>query len=320
MKQKLKNRKAAGAKKKTASPQTRSPEDAVRLQDAKIAFEMRKVELPLDRILPTRIVKNPGNLRRYRAIVSSLPEVGLVEPLVVHPQRDDPNTYFILDGHLRYLALKQLGHTVAECLIATDDEGFTYNARINRLPPIQCHKMIVRAVRNGVKPERIAAALDMPLKVVRGLITLLDGIHEEAAEMLRDKNVTAKTIRLLKKVTGLRQIEMAELMRNTNNYTAGYAEALVLGTRKDQLVNPAVPKEKTGLTSEAVAQMEREMESLERDFKAIEATYRENMMSLTLARSYLRKLLKNGKVVRFLNAHYADLYSELESTAMAEGL
>ncbi|MEK7782027.1 MAG: plasmid partitioning protein RepB C-terminal domain-containing protein [Verrucomicrobiota bacterium] len=320
MKRKSKNKKATSRKIKPAAPSSHAPAKAESGNGAKIAFEMRKVELPLDRILPMRVVKNPGNLRRYRTILTSMPEVGLVEPLVVHPQRNQPNTYLLLDGHLRYLALKQLGKIVAECIIANDDEGFTYNARVNRLPPIQCHKMIVKAVRNGVKPERIAAALDMPLSVVRGLITLLDGIHEEAAEMLRDKNVTAKTIRLLKKATGLRQIEIAELMGNANNYTAGYAEALILGTRTDQLVNPAAPKEKAGLTPEAVAKMEREMESLERDFKAIEATYTENMMSLTLARSYLRKLLKNAKVVRFLNTNYADLYSELETMATAEGL
>jgi len=75
--------------------------------------------------------------------------------------------------------LKQLGKETAECIVATEDESLTYNNRVNRLPPIQCHKMIVRAVRNGIKPERIAAALDMPLKVVQGLITLLDGINED---------------------------------------------------------------------------------------------------------------------------------------------
>lgn len=284
----------------------------------KVAFEMRKVAVPLERILPARNIKNPHNLRRYQAIVVSMREIGMIEPLMVHPLRDKPDMYLLVDGHLRHLALKQLGKTSAECLIANDDEGFTYNARVNRLPPIQCHKMIVKAVRHGVKPERIAAALDMPLNIVRGLITLLDGIHEEAADLLRDKNIAPKSIRLLKRVTGLRQIEIAELMVSANNFGAGYAEALILGTPRDQLVNPAAPKEKAGLTPADVAKMEREMESLERDFKAIEATYTENMMSLTLARGYIKKLLDNGKVVRFLNGNYADLCGEFETIVSAE--
>jgi len=159
------------------------------MNEMKVGFELQKLELPMDAILPVRIIKTPHNLNRFKAIVESMREVGLVEPLMVHPLRDQPDKYLIVDGHLRHLALKQLGKTTAECIIANDDECFTYNARISRLPPIQCHKMIVKAVRNGVKPERIALALNMPLKVVRGLITLLDGINEEAADLLRDKNI-----------------------------------------------------------------------------------------------------------------------------------
>lgn len=45
------------------------------------------------------------------------------------------------------------------------------------------------------------------------------------------------------------------------------------GTPKDQLVNQTAPKEKAGLEPEEIAKMEREMESLERDFKSIESTY-----------------------------------------------
>lgn len=37
----------------------------------------------------------------------------------------------------------------------------------------------------------------------------------------------------MKRVTGVRQIEIADLMVSANNFTSGYAEALVLGTPKD---------------------------------------------------------------------------------------
>jgi hypothetical protein len=86
------------------------------------------------------------------------------------------------------------------------------------------------------------------------------------------------------------------------------------------LVNPAAPKEKAGLTAEEVAKMEREMESLERDFKAVEASYTENLMSLTLARGYIKKLLENTKVARLLKANHADICGEFEMIAGAEGL
>jgi hypothetical protein len=290
------------------------------MNDMKVGFEMRKINLALEVLMPVRKIKDHHSLKRYDAIVKSIRAVGLIEPLMVYPQKDRPNTYLLVDGHLRLLALKQIGKKTAECIVAKDDECFTYNNRISRLPPIQCHKMIVKTVRNGVRPERIAEALDMELKTVKGLISLLDGIDEMAADMLRDKNVSPKAIQLLKKVKGLRQIEIAEFMVDTNNFTKGYAEALVMGTQKDQLVHPDTPKVKAGLSPEDVARLEQEMESLEKDFKSVEAAYTENMMNLTLARTYVKNLLKNPKIVRFLRANYSDFLPEFERITATEAV
>jgi hypothetical protein len=77
----------------------------------------------------------------------------------------------------------------------------------------------------------------------------------------------------LEQVRQKRQIEIAELMVSANNYAAGYAEALIMGTPKDQLMDPAEPRKEKGLSAEDVARIEREMESLERDFKAVEGGY-----------------------------------------------
>jgi hypothetical protein len=74
---------------------------------------------------------------------------------------------------------------------------------------------------------------------------------------------------------------------------------------KDQLVNPDEPKKKEGMSPEDNAKMEQEMESLERDLKAIGENYTENMFNLTCARNYIKKLLENAKVVRFLNANHS---------------
>jgi len=136
--------------------------------------------------------------------------------------------------------------------------------------------------------------------------------------LLKDKAISPKAIRLLKQVSYLRQIEIAELMVDANNFASGYAEALVLGTRKDELANPDKPKSKEGLTAEEIGRMEQEMESLEREFKDVEESYGENMLNLTCARGYIKKLLDNAKVVRFLNTNYSDIFSEFETIAAAE--
>jgi len=287
----------------------------------KVGFELRKIRVDLDAILPVRQIKDPNKrFHRYKMIVASIKEVGLIEPLVVYPQKGASEKYLLLEGHLRHSALKELGEKEADCIIATDDECFTYNARISRVSPIQEHKMILRAVENGVKPERIAAALNISKSKVRASITLLDGIHDEAADLLKDKAISPKAIRLLKTVNGVRQIEIAELMASANNFTTGYAEALTLCTPRDQLVNPEEPKQKEGMTPEEIARMEAEMESLEHDLKAVEESYGENMLNLTLARGYIKKLLDNARIVRFLTANHRDILSEFESIAATEVL
>jgi hypothetical protein len=289
------------------------------MNEAIVGFEMRKIRLSLAAILPVRQVKDPQKtIHRYKTIRASIKEVGLVEPLMVYPQKDDAGKYLLLDGHLRLIALKELGETEADCIIANDDESFTFNARVNRVAPIQEHKMIVKAVRNGVRPERIAAALNISVKNVRASMKLLDGIHDEAADLLKDKAICPKAIRFLKQVDCVRQIEIAELMVSANNFAAGYAEALVLGTPKNQLAQPEKPKAKKGLSPEEIGKLEQEMETLERDLKTVEESYGENMLNLTCARGYIKKLLDNAKVVRFLNANYSDIFPEFEAITAAE--
>ena len=267
------------------------------MSDMKIGFEMRRMRLALADILPLRQYNNLHNLKRYRSIRDSIKVFGLIEPLMVYPLKAGLGKHVLLDGHLRCIALKELGQIEAECLVSKDDEGFTYNARVNRLNPIAEHKMIMKAVNSGVKPEKIAAALNLAVQDVKASMSLLDGIHAEAADLLKDKSVSPKAIRLLRKVTSVRQIEIVEFMISANNFTAGYAEALVLGTTKDQLVNPEEPKKKKGLSREEIAKLEEEMETIEREVKAVEQAYGENMLNLTLARGYIKRLLDNAKVV-----------------------
>jgi len=155
------------------------------MSEMKIGFELRKIRLALENILPMRLVKAEEKATyRFKAIIGSIPEVGLVEPLVVYPQKDLPGKYMLKNGHLRYFALQDLGKTEADCLIATDDECYTYNARISRLPPIQEHKMIVKAVNNGVSPERLAVVLNMPVRVVQATAQINDVLNRMATDDL----------------------------------------------------------------------------------------------------------------------------------------
>ena len=128
-----------------------------------LGFVPEPLILSLSSVLPSR--KTPEGLlasRKFKQITASIESVGLIEPLSVgKPNRE--GQHILLDGHTRLVALKQLGFDKAPCLVATDDESYTYNNRINRLSSIQEHLMIRRAVERGVTPEKLAKALDVDI-------------------------------------------------------------------------------------------------------------------------------------------------------------
>jgi len=288
------------------------------MSDAKIGFQMRIIRLLLENILPVRPISDEQKkANRYEIILASIKAVGLVEPLVVFPQKGQLGKYTLVNGHMRYYALKELELTFADCLVANDDEGFTYNARISRLPAIQEHKMITQAVKNGASLERIAAALNISPQGVKASLNLLNGINDEAVDLLKDKPISPAALRMMKKVTGERLIDMARMMIEANNYHAGYVEGLVLGTRKELLADN-LPKKKKGMSAEAIAKMEQEMETLESGMKAITENYKDNMFTLQTAHTYVKALLKNTRVAKYLKGKHAEISTEFENLAAAE--
>jgi ParB-like chromosome segregation protein Spo0J len=51
--------------------------------------------------------------QEYQQVLSSVREVGVIEPLIVFPQDGESDTFMLLDGHIRLEVLKQLGSTHA---------------------------------------------------------------------------------------------------------------------------------------------------------------------------------------------------------------
>lgn len=75
---------------------------------------------------------------------------------MVFPQND--KGFLLLDGHVRLAILKELGATEAKSLLTSDEDGYTYNKRVNYIPPVAQHLILPQALNRGVSEERIAAA------------------------------------------------------------------------------------------------------------------------------------------------------------------
>jgi transcriptional regulator with XRE-family HTH domain len=279
----------------------------------RLACRTDVIEVPLDQILPTRRLNDAARRTvKYRCIKASVHELGLIEPLVVFPDSKVLGKFILLDGHVRYTILKDRGVASAKCLVAADDEGLTYNHKVNRLSAIQEHFMILRAVKSGVSEERIARSLNVDVASIRQKRDLLDGICPEAVQLIRDRKVTATAIRELRKVKPLRQIEIAELMCTADNYSVGYVKCLVATTAADHLVDPDRGKDVRDVSPEELSRIEHEMASQARELRFITESHGRNTLHLVVAVSYLKRLLDNSRVSRYLTQRYPEIQAELK--------
>src|SRR3984885_4799712 len=280
------------------------------------AFGSEFVVVQISSILPVKAIeKTTKSSHKYRQIAASIREIGLVEPPVVVQDEKDPDRYLLLDGHLRIEVLRDLGESEVECMLSTDDEAFTYNKRISRLSPVQEQRMIARAIERNVPRDKIARALDINVRSISRKVQLLNGICEEAIGLLKDKMCPMAVFDVLRKMNALRQIEAAEFLINANNFSVSYASAILTGTPQAQLVSPQTPKRLKGMTAEAIARMERELSRLQEAISSIQDSYGQDHLHLTVVKGYLRKLITNERVARYLEQYQPELLIEFQKIA-----
>ncbi|HEY6349025.1 MAG TPA: plasmid partitioning protein RepB C-terminal domain-containing protein [Candidatus Angelobacter sp.] len=278
----------------------------------KPAFKPTELMLPIASLIAQREIA-PGFRKSatYRQIAASLEHVGLIEPVVVFPKGQD--RYLLLDGHVRIDILASREVTEVRAIIATDNEAYTYNKRVNHAPAIAQHFMILKALEYGVSEERIAQALDLNIAAIRQRRDMLDGICPEAVEILKTKGVTAKAFAVLRKMKPLRQIEASDHMIAHASYSVQFAKFLLSITPPEMLLEPVTEKS-TKVSTGASAMLQQEMEALLKDFKAVEQSYGTDILTLTVICGYVGRLLGNAKVERYLTKHQPDILSTLRST------
>jgi len=254
--------------------------------------------------------KHTRGIRNYRKIVSSIREVGLIEPLAVV---DMEGRYYIKDGYLRWEALKELGMTKVECLVSTDIDAYTYNKRVNPLSPVQAHAMIDRAVKQGADPDKIAATLNVSRDWVQRLEKLIEGISPKVVEKLKHRVLGRKFFDEFKKVKPERQLEILYLVEATDDYSYEYMKALVLTTPIDKLVDK--PSNRKVRRDQLQSELAGRLLAMEDEFLKATLSFRDNVFNLIKISAYTRQILRNEQVHEFLNRCYPDLLIEFEKVA-----
>lgn len=277
------------------------------------AFREKVFTLPLSSIIPQRpLSEETRRTKVYQQIKASLNEIGLIEPLVVFPQSE--KGFLLLDGHLRHAILLELRVAEAKAILAKDDEGYTYNKRVNYIPPIAQHLMLLQALNRGVSEQRIAAALNINVSAVRQNARMLDGICKEVVELLRDRKMSTELFNVLRKMKPAVQIATAELMILRNDLSVSFAKTRLALTPPDLLVSPRSRKPKMVADSVAAQMLlEDDTETLVRNLKNIEASYGTDVLTLTVVCTFIERLLDNQKVARYLERHHTGLFGTLQS-------
>ncbi len=281
-----------------------------------LAFERDCFDIPLQLLRPSKGLP-PGISEsvKFGQVRTSIAAIGLVEPIVVAPDKDAPGVYAILDGHVRFEALKELGHQKARCLISTDDEGYTYNKRVNRLSVVQEHRMIVKAAESGTPIELLVDALGVSESAIRAQFKLLDGICSEVVALLADKPATRGMFNVLRQMKPFRQIDVAQAMINLNNYSLKLALAMLHSTPPDQLVQTGKAKVQSNGTSETLRRLEQELAAVQADTKLLEESYGPANLQLTIIKTYIKGLLENANLVKWLARHHREYLQQLQLIA-----
>lgn len=290
----------------------------------RLGFEEQCIKIPISKLhLSKKLAPTIKKSAKYQQIKLSIKAIGLVEPLVVIPHPEHENDFLVLDGHLRTEALIELNTEYALCLISTDDEGFTYNKNVNRLSVVQEHRMIVRAHENGVAAETLGAALGVSADSIRQRFRLLDGICNEAINLLADKPMPRGVFPVLKGMKAFRQIDVANIMINLNNYSLKFARAMLHATPPDQIVESKKVKVANGNMLESLQRLERELALVQADTKLLEESYGPANLQLTIIKTHIISILDNARVVKWLlksNPEYLEqlqLIAELKTVATA---
>lgn len=279
-------------------------------KQVRIAFEKTECLLPITCIVPQRSI--PRDYResvKYKQIAKSIEAIGVIEALVVYPRKG--GEYLLLDGHSRLDILKGRRAQEVRCTLATDDEAYTYNKKVNHTPPVMQHFMILKAIENGVGEKRLAEALGVDVKNIRKKRDLLHGICPEAVQLLRHKSVALEVFSVLRKMKPVRQVEAAEHMLAGGTFSTLFAKALLAVTKPEYLLQPTRRPRVAATSSAAQEMLGKETEQLIRDLKAIENSYGADALNLTVFCGYFKRLLANPRIERHLSKNHPHILDAL---------
>jgi ParB-like chromosome segregation protein Spo0J len=265
------------------------------------------LDIPLNRLRPLRDRKI--SKREHDRIMASIKAVGLIEPLVVYPEGDD---YVILDGMQCYRILLELGAEVAPCIVRKEREAFTGNRMVNRVSPVQEHRMIEKSLTE-LDEATIAAALGITSLNHRLKKSLLKQLHPDVATAFDQSKLTRSCAKELTHVKPPRQKEILEQMEAYADYTIVFVRSQVIKTPPQQRETRTRKYNPWDKTTQRKNDLLKKLADAEQKHDFYSRLYKQYTIDLLRLAIYARSLLTNTRIKEYLDQHHGDVVRRLDS-------
>ena len=262
-------------------------------------------DVPIDKLVP--INERSINLKTnkgFRKILSSIKNIGLIEPLCVYRENGH---YLILDGFLRYKALQQIGIKMVPCILQQTKEAYTFNRMVNVLSPYQESRMLRKSLAS-IDHSTIEQVLGLKSLEYRLGTQTYEHLDNNIIKMIDANKISRKCAKELTYVNRERQLEILQEMKKYNDFSITFARALVIKTSPDKRnVEKKVRKtwfEDSGKKQELIAKLE----EVQKRYDFFSTLYRQYMTDLLKLSIYVRKLITNEKIKNYLAQKFPDLF------------
>lgn len=265
------------------------------------------LDIPLIRLRPLR--ERKVSKRELNRILVSIKAVGLIEPLVVYPEGDD---YVILDGVQRYRALLELGVEVAPCILGPQREAFTGNRMVNRVSPVQEHRMIEKSLEE-VDEASIAAALGITTIGHRLKKGLLKRLHPDVAAAFDEGKINRVCAREFTHVRPARQKEILDVMSGYKDYSTAFVRTLVVKTPPHQRDTRRRKNNPWDRSAQRRNDLLKQLADAEQKHDFYSRLYKQYTIDLLRMAIYVRTLINNTRVREYLQAKHPAVVAQFEA-------
>jgi predicted RNA-binding protein with RPS1 domain len=257
-------------------------------------------DVPIVKLTPLK--KRKVSPKSYRKLKANLMAVGLIEPLCVCREGD---SYFILDGFIRYQVFLELGIETVPCLVLDSKDIYTPNRQVNNLSPKEEVRMLRKALEN-LDEKTIAEAFGMESISTRLHTGMYKELHPKVLAALEEEKLFLHTAKEMTFVSPARQVEILRLMDTSGDWSLSFAKAQVLKTPQAQRSKKKRKKNPWDVSAKKKKDLANKLASVEKSYDFYSTLYRQYVGDLLKLTIYARQVINRSNLLEYLDANYPE--------------